>query len=116
MYDNAPQETRYIYADFDSTGQRLNGSNRYTVIFAKGQLPPLNGFWSLALYNNEHLFEPNALNRFSLGTKSKSLKFNPDGSLTLYYQHQAPGPDKKPNWVPAPEDEFSLYIHAYWPN
>jgi hypothetical protein len=115
MYDNAPQETRYIYTDFDSTGQRLNGSNRYTVTFAKGQLPPVNGFWSLTLYNKEHLFEPNALNRFSIGTKSKSLKFNPDGSLTLYYQHESPGPDRETNWVPAPEDEFSLYIRAYWP-
>jgi hypothetical protein len=115
MYDNAPNETRYIYTDFDSTGQRLNGSNRYTVTFPIGQLPPVNGFWSLTLYNKEHLFEPNALNRYSLGTKSKSLKFDPDGSLTLYCQHELPGLDKESNWVPAPEDEFSLYIRAYWP-
>jgi hypothetical protein len=115
MYDNAPEETRYIYTDFDSTGQRLTGANRYTVTFAKGQLPPVNGFWSLTLYNKEHLFEPNTLNRFSLGTKSKSLKYNPDGSLTLYYQNESPGTDKESNWVPAPKDEFSLYIRAYWP-
>jgi hypothetical protein len=115
MYDNAPEETRYIYTDFDSTGQRLSGANRYTVTFAKGQLPPVNGFWSLTLYNKEHLFEPNTLNRFSLGTKSKSLKYNTDGSLTLYYQTDSPGTDKESNWVPAPKDEFSLYIRAYWP-
>src|SRR5271154_768491 len=115
MYDNTPEETRYIYTDFDSTGQRLSGTNRYTVPFAKGQLPPVNGFWSLTLYNKEHLFEPNTLNRFSLGTKSKSLKYNPDGSLTLYYQTDSPGTDKESNWVPAPKDEFSLYIRAYWP-
>src|SRR5262249_23908716 len=36
MYDNAPEETRYIYTDFDSAGQRLNGSNQYTVTFKKG--------------------------------------------------------------------------------
>jgi hypothetical protein len=115
MYDNAPEETRYIYTDFDSTGQRLTGANRYTVTFAKDQTPPVNGFWSLTLYNKEHLFEPNKLNRFSLGTKSKSLKYNPDGSLTLYYQNESPGADKESNWVPAPKDEFSLYIRAYWP-
>jgi hypothetical protein len=115
MYDNAPQETRYIYTDFDSTGQRLSGANRYTVTFAKGQIPPVNGFWSLTLYNKEHLFEPNKLNRFSLGTKSKSLKYNADGSLTLYFQNGSPGADKESNWVPAPNDEFSLYIRAYWP-
>ena len=115
MYDNAPEETRYIYTDFDSAGERLNGVNRYTVTFAKGELPPVDGFWSLTLYNKEHLFEPNRLNRFSLGTKSKSLKYNEDGSLTLYYQNKSPGADLETNWVPAPKDEFSLYIRAYWP-
>lgn len=115
MFDNAPEETRYIYTDFDSTGTRLTGANKYTVTFPKGQLPPVNGFWSLTLYNKEHLFEPNALNRYSLGTKSKSLKYNSDGSLTLYFQNKSPGADKESNWVPAPADEFSLYIRAYWP-
>ena len=115
MYDNAPEETRYIYTDFDSAGQRLNGTNRYTVTFAKDAVPPVDGFWSLTLYNKEHLFEPNRLNRYSLGTKSKSLKYNDDGSLTLYFQNETPGSDKETNWVPAPKDEFSLYIRAYWP-
>jgi len=115
MYDNAPQETRYIYTDFDSTGERLNGAHAYTVTFAKDQEPPVNGFWSLTLYNKEHLFEPNALNRYSLGTKSKQMKFGADGSLTIYVQHSSPGADRDSNWLPAPRDEFSLYIRAYWP-
>lgn len=115
MYDNAPQETRYIYTDFDSTGQRLNGAHAYTVTFPAGQTPPVNGFWSLTLYNKEHLFEPNHLNRFSLGTKSKSMKVDADGSLTIYVQNASPGPDKQDNWLPAPKDNFSLYIRAYWP-
>ena len=85
------------------------------MTFAEGELPPVNGFWSLTLYNKKHLFEPNPLNRFSLGTKSKSLKRNSDGSLSLYFQKEPPGPEKELNWVPAPTDEFSLYIRAYWP-
>lgn len=63
----------------------------------------------------EHLFEPNRLTRFSLGTKSKSMTRNSDGSLTLYFQHESPGADKETNWVPTPADAFSLYIRAYWP-
>src|SRR5271169_3223806 len=86
MYDNAPQETRYIYTDFDSAGQQLDGTHSYTVTFAKGQTPPVDGFWSLTLYNKEHLFASNSLNRFSLGTKSKSMKLGDDGSLTIYAQ------------------------------
>jgi hypothetical protein len=115
MFDNAPEETRYIYTDVDSQGARLNGANRYTVTFTKGGLPPVNGFWSLTLYNKAHLFEPNALNRYSLGTKSKSLKYDADGSMTLHFQHDSPGKDRESNWVPAPTGEFSLYIRSYWP-
>jgi hypothetical protein len=115
MYDNAPNETRYIYTDFDSTNQRLNGAHAYTVTFPTGQTPPVDGFWSLTLYNKEHFFAPNSLNRFSLGTKSKSMKQNPDGSLTIYVQNTSPGPDKQDNWLPAPKDTLSLYIRAYWP-
>lgn len=115
MYDNAPQETRYIYTDFDSSGKRLSGAHAYIVTFAKEQTPPVDGFWSLTLYNNQHLFSPNSLNRFSLGTKSKSMKLGTDGALTLYVQSSSPGADKEANWLPAPKDEFSLYIRAYWP-
>lgn len=115
MYDNAPQETRYIYTDFDSAGERLDGASTYTVTFPAGQTPPVDGFWSLTLYNKDHFFAPNAINRFSLGTKNKSMKFNADGSLTLYVQHETPGADKESNWLPAPDEEFSLYIRAYWP-
>jgi hypothetical protein len=85
------------------------------VTFAKGGLPPVNGFWSLTLYNKAHLFEPNALNRYSLGTKSKSLQYDADGSLPLHFQRESPGKDRESNWVPAPTGEFSLYIRAYWP-
>jgi hypothetical protein len=117
MYDNAPEETRYIYIDFDSGGQRLNGVHAYTVTFEKGETPPVNGFWSLTLYNAEHLFSPNPLHRYSLGTKNqKSLNLNADGSLTLFVRSESPGADKESNWLPAPKDaEFSLYIRAYWP-
>jgi hypothetical protein len=117
MYDNAPEETRYIYTDFDSGGQRLNGAHAYTVTFKKGETPPVNGFWSLTLYNAGHLFSPNPLHRYSLGTKNhKSLKLNADGSLTLIVRSESPGADKESNWLPAPKDaDFSLYIRAYWP-
>ena len=117
MYDNAPEETRYIYTDFDSGGERLNGAHLYTATFPKGETPPVNGFWSLTLYNEDHLFSPNRLKRYSLGTKNaKSLTLGTNGSLTLYIQSESPGTDKEANWLPAPKDaDFSLYIRSYWP-
>jgi hypothetical protein len=114
MYDNRPEETKYIYTDNDRAGKPLNGQNTYAIIFAKGQVPPVHGFWSLTLYNDEHLFHPNALKRFSLGTKNKNLKYNADGSLTLYAGAKSPGKDKERNWLPAPNGAFSLYMRAYW--
>jgi hypothetical protein len=114
MYDNRPNETKYIYRDFDSRGQQLEGKNKYTITFPKGQLPPVKGFWSLTLYNEYHLFHPNALKRSSLGTKDKTMQYNSDGSLTLYFGADSPGKDKETNWLPAPDGTFSLYIRAYW--
>ena len=57
---------------------------------------------------------PNPLKRYSLGTKNKTLKYNADGSLTLYAGAKSPGKDKESNWLPAPDGTFSLYIRAYW--
>lgn len=113
---NSPNETKYFYQDLDGAGARLNGKNSYTITFAKDQTPPVNGFWSLTLYNQHHFFSPNELKRYSLGTKNKTLKYNSDGSLTLYVQASSPGKDKETNWLPAPKDgDFSLYVRAYWP-
>jgi hypothetical protein len=114
MYDNRPEETKYIYTDNDNQGAQLNGQNAYAITFAKGQTPPVKGFWSLTLYDDVHLFNPNPLARYSLGTKNKTLKYNPDGSLTLYASAKSPGADKESNWLPAPDGTFSLYIRAYW--
>jgi len=114
MYDNLPEETKYIYTDYDSQGQQLVGQNLYSITFAKGQVPPVKGFWSVTLYNELHFFNPNPLKRYSLGTKNKNLKFNADGSLTLYAGVKSPGADKESNWLPAPSGTFSLYIRAYW--
>jgi hypothetical protein len=114
---NKPNEAKYFYQDLDSAGVRLNSRQRYTVTFAKGQLPPVNGFWSLTLYNAEHFFEENAIRRFSIGTKNKDLHFAADGSLTIYVQPDEPAdPVQRANWLPAPKDDqdFSLFLRAYW--
>jgi hypothetical protein len=114
IFDNNPDETEYFYTDTDSTGSPLDGRSSYEISFAAGQEPPVSGFWSLTLYNSEHLFHPNPLHRFSLGTKNKNLMRGDDGSLTLYAGARSPGQRREANWLPAPERHFSLYIRAYW--
>lgn len=38
----------------------------------------------------------------------------PECALTLYAGNRSPGADKESNWLPAPDERFSLYIRAYW--
>ncbi len=104
IFINRPRETRYFYQDLDKRGARLTGVER---TFAEA--PPVEGFWSITLYNQHHFFAPNELNRFSLGTKSKGLRLEGDGSLIIYVQTARPSEDKVANWLPAPPGEFSLY-------
>lgn len=114
---NAPIETKYYYQDLDVNGARLNGANRYRVTFTKDQTPPVNGFWSLTLYNEYHFFSPNAIRRYSVGTKNKDLKLAADGSLTICVQADEPNDSvQRANWLPAPKNaDFSLYMRAYGP-
>jgi hypothetical protein len=115
-YDNKRNETMYFYTDNDSQFRQLEGKSSYAVTFWKGQLPPVRGFWSLTIYNPEHLFYANEMNRFALGTKNKTLKFDPDGSRTIYVGNESPGKGKESNWLPAPNGKFSIWRRTYWPD
>ncbi len=116
IFVNKPNQTKVFYQDLDDSGHRLNGANRYTVMFAKDQTPPVRGFWSLALYNQHHFFESNEIRRYSIGTKTRALKRHLDGSLTIYVQADPPPVGLVDNWLPAPKrGDFSLCLRAYWP-
>jgi hypothetical protein len=115
IFVNPRNEAAYFGQEYDSDHDRLNGASAYTVTFPKDGAPPVNGFWSLTLYDSEHFFAPNKLNRFSLGTKNKDLKANADGSLTIYVQNMPPSADKQTNWLPAPQGDFELFVRAYGP-
>jgi hypothetical protein len=111
---NLPEDAVYPHATTDIAGQPLTGEHRYVVRFPKGQLPPVSAFWSLTVYNARQFFVQNPLNRYAIGDRDK-LKFNDDGSLSLYIQHDSPGKDKESNWLPAPADSFNVFMRLYWP-
>lgn len=115
---NAPEEAIYFNADKDVSGQPLTGANRYTMRFEEGQLPPVDGFWSLTMYDGRTFFMvENPMRRYSIGSQTPGLTFAPDGSLTLYIQHQSPGADKdkEANWLPAPVGPFDVHLRTYVP-
>jgi len=113
---NAPEEAIYFNADKDLSGKPLDGANRYTMRFEKGELPPVDGFWSLTMYDGKTYFMvENPQKRYSIGSRTPGLQFAPDGSLTLYVQHESPGSDKEANWLPAPTGKFDVHLRTYIP-
>jgi hypothetical protein len=113
---NLEKDAIYPYTDVDSKGAMLSGANKYTVEFAKGQTPPVNGFWSITMYMIDQgwWFVPNALNKFTVSERDNP-KPNADGSLTLYFQNESPGKALEANWLPAPKGDFILMLRMYWP-
>jgi hypothetical protein len=99
----------------DADGKPVVAENKYVLSFKKAELPPANAFWSLTMYDAEGFQVANTINRFAIGDRD-ALKFNPDGSLDLYIQHESPGSDKEGNWLPAPKSgALGLTMRLYAP-
>ncbi|WP_432586428.1 DUF1254 domain-containing protein [Streptomyces sp. HD1123-B1] len=106
----------YPFARTDKQSRPLSGAHRYVLHIPAGQMPPVKGFWSLTMYDKDGFFVPNPIDRYVLNDRS-DLHRNSDGSIDLYIQHDEPT-DKaeRKNWLPAPEDGFSLMWRLYGPS
>ena len=117
IYGNSKQEAMYPIYSVDADGKKLDGANRYSLRFAPGQLPPVNAFWSLTMYElPSSLLSANPLNRYLLNSPMlPQFKRDADGGLTLFIQNESPGKDKEDNWLPAPKGPFFMAMRLYWP-
>jgi hypothetical protein len=118
IFGNSVKEAVYPLTKHDSTGDRLDGSeHNYTITFPAGQLPPVNAFWSVTIYDGKtQLLIENPINRYLINSPMlRNMKKNADGSLTLYIQKDSPGKAKEPNWLPAPDGPIYLVMRLYWP-
>ncbi len=117
IYGNNAEEAMYPATRKDSTGKALDGINNYTLTFPAGQLPPVNAFWSITMYDGKTQFLiKNPITRYLINSPMlPSMKKNADGSLTLYIQNKSPGPDREANWLPAPAGPIYLVMRLYWP-
>lgn len=111
---NLSQDAVYPKTSVDSNGEMLSGAHSYVLHFTKEDIPPVKGFWSLTMYDDEYFFVPNDLHRYTLSPRN-ALKYNNDGSLDVYIQSTWPGKEKESNWLPAPLDRFILMLRLYWP-
>ncbi|MEG6508643.1 DUF1254 domain-containing protein [Methyloligella sp. 2.7D] len=118
IYGNDAVEATYPLAHTDADGKPLDGSEaNYTLTFAKGDLPPVNAFWSVTMYDGKtQLLIKNPIDRYLINSPMlPDLKKNEDGSLTIYIQNKSPGPEKESNWLPAPDGPIYMVMRLYWP-
>jgi len=99
---NLPEDAIYPLNLADSNGKPMDGTNRYVLRFKKSDLPPVDAFWSITMYDVDGFQVANPLNRFAIGDRDK-LKYNTDGSLDIYIQNKSPGAEMESNWLPAPK-------------
>ena len=111
---NLPEDAIYPINLADDTGKPLDGANRYVLHFESSAIPRVNAFWSVTLYDAEGYQVPSSLNRFAVSSWMP-FKYDPDGSLDLYFQNESPGADKEANWLPAPKGPFNLTMRLYAP-
>lgn len=118
IYGNSKEEAIYPAYQVDSTGWKLNGENsRYTLHFGPGQLPPVNAFWSLTMYElPSRMLVANPLKRYLINSPMlPDLNRDADGGITLYVQHDPAGNGEEANWLPAPNGPFVMALRLFWP-
>ncbi len=118
IFGNDAEEAMYPMTRWLADGEVLDGSkHNYTLTFPAGQMPPVNAFWSVTMYDGKsQLLIDNPLNRYLINSPMlPKMKKNDDGSLTLHIQKDSPGADKEANWLPAPDGPIYMVMRLYWP-
>lgn len=118
LYGNSAEEALYPAYQADANGESLDsGQSLYTLTFLPHALPPVDAFWSVTMYDGatRYLID-NPLDRYLINSPMlPELQRNPDGGLTLYLQHESPGPSKEANWLPAPDGPMFVVMRLYLP-
>ena len=118
IFGNVKEVSVYLSMPADADGTPLDGSkSTYTLTFTKEQMPPVDYFWSITMYNlPQRLLVKNPIDRYSIGSATTGLKTNQDGSLVIHVGKDSPGTAKKSNWLPAPDGPFWTVMRCYGPS
>ncbi|AYN04178.1 DUF1254 domain-containing protein [Flavobacterium sp. 140616W15] len=111
---NLPQDIINSSCMVDEGGDKLNGSNKYTIHFNQDEIPLANAFWSLTAYDAKGAFVANPMNRFTIGNRDSLIR-NADGSIDIYFQRSYPGKIRENNWLPVSSGEFNIVLRVYSP-
>lgn len=111
---NLPEDAVYPTTARDSDGNPLDGRHRYVLHFEKDEIPPVDAFWSLTVYDEDQFLVKNDAKRYAVGSHH-GLKPNADGSITIYLQSSSPGRERESNWLPIPSERFNAMLRLYSP-
>ncbi len=111
---NQPEDAIYPLKVADADGEPLDGEHDYVLHFENDELPPVAAFWSVTMYDEDGFQVANELNRFAIGDRDDP-RFDDDGSLNLYLQHENPGADKQSNWLPSSREPLGVTMRLYEP-
>jgi hypothetical protein len=114
LFANQCEDAVYPLNVAADDGKPMDGANKYLMHFTKEELPPCDAFWSITMYDDEGFQSANPINRYAIGDRDE-LKYNTDGSLDIYMQHESPGADKESNWLPCPTDKLGITMRLYAP-
>ena len=118
IYGNSEAEAVYPFTHHDANDIIADGSKHtYQMTFGPGQLPPVNAFWSITMYDaHTQLLIDNPINRYLINSPMLAeMKKGADGSLTIYVQKDSPGKELESNWLPAPNGPMFIAMRLYWP-
>lgn len=115
IYINPAAEALYPVCEQDEEGHQLSGSNHYTIRFRVGHFPPAEFFWSMTVYHSQGLLYANELDRYAITDRTRHLKYDQDGSLTVLIQTNRPVGEVDSNWLPCPPGDFRLMLRLYGP-
>jgi hypothetical protein len=110
------EEAQYGGYAVDADGKPLDATKAYVLHFGNDQVPPVKYFWSVTMYDPQRELVDNPIDRYAIGSRTKGLKTNTDGSIDIYLQHKSPDPDKESNWLPTPASgSFFFVLRMYGP-
>ena len=112
---NRPQDAVYPTSEGPDALKSYDGAKKYVMHFNKGELPPVDGFWSLTMYDANYFFVPNPINRYTVSQRNKLARPTPTARSTCTSRTSRPARTKEQNWLPAPKDKFILMMRLYWP-
>ncbi len=117
IFGNSKEEAMYPVYTSDADGAPLDGTQKYTLRFAPGQLPPVKAFWSITMYEMpSSLLVDNPIDRYLINSPMlPTLNKDTDGGITIYVQNTSPGADRESNWLPAPAGPFRIFLRLYGP-